>query len=222
VWEGSVPREEPQHVLVTCHTCCPSSVVHTKAYLQWREEEAHAAGRQVSGLCSLHTPSLAQAQPHAPVPAGRMAGSRLLLGRGKIEACPATGPLDLCVCRHWNRQRFFPPVWCQQPQGSPLYCWPGTSMVALASWRTPAASLSTRVWTCCWKVQTLPLQSLLPWQMLSIPRGSAGICFPMPCLHPCPAVLACQPCGPHCRVGSRAEDMVVPTFACFVVASPQC
>lgn len=56
--------------------------------------------QQGCALCSsLHTPSLARAQPRAPVTAGRPAGSWLLLERGKIKACPATVPRNLCVCR---------------------------------------------------------------------------------------------------------------------------
>lgn len=36
-----------------------------------------------------------------------------------------------------------------------------------------------------------------------------------------PGSVACQPCGPRCRVGSRAERSAVPTFAGFVMAWPQ-
>lgn len=60
-WEGSVPREEPQRVLGTCHTCCSSSVPRTKAYLQRREGDAPAVACGRAVLCT--APFTRPAQP---------------------------------------------------------------------------------------------------------------------------------------------------------------
>lgn len=68
-WEGSVPMEEPQRVLGTCHTCCPSSVPRTKAYLQRREGDAPAVRWHAAGLCSVQFLSHVQPSPgSAPHP----------------------------------------------------------------------------------------------------------------------------------------------------------
>lgn len=182
-WEGSVPREEPQRVLGACHMCCPSSCTGHQGSSAADGVGAPAARGGGCALCSsLRMPRLGpmpwslQADLLGAGCSWDMARARLVLPWGLWSSVCAgietsRGP---SVCPSSP-----PQVCCQQPQGSPSCPWPGTSMVALVPWRTPAASLP-HAGACCRQVVDAEhppglCGRLLSHVLSSTPPGSAGL-----------------------------------------------
>lgn len=198
--------------------CCPGSVLCPKAYLRWREGDAPAVGQQAAALCSLRMPSLAWARLRTPVCTSTPAGSQMLLGRGKIKACPATGATG-SVCVQGLKQAgliFFPQSAASSPrevlhilgQVPRWWLWllGGHQLPLSPGFGHAAGRFSSAT----------PVPALL-----ADAEHPPGLCWWLLSRAWCSAVpgsVACQPCGPRGGVGSGAEHSAVPTFASFVMA----
>lgn len=140
----------------------PAQGVHQGCLQQGQGMSCSGQDCSVQFPLQLNEPGLISAL----VTLGRPAGSCCSWGLAKPRLVLPAATVSLCVQQFQKGFFFFFP---KQPLGSVSFSWPGTSLVALAPQRPPAAS-PCQVWACSWQIQALLLPPLLSLGSFLVPH----------------------------------------------------